>query len=87
MSRIEANNRTESWIQKTPNICDGDACVRTTRIPVWSIIEAQHLGATEDELLTYFVTPLSRADIQAAFQYYEQNRDEIDLETSRNRQS
>ncbi|MBY0527748.1 MAG: DUF433 domain-containing protein [Gemmataceae bacterium] len=25
----------ESWVQKTPNVCGGDACIRNTRITVW----------------------------------------------------
>ncbi len=28
-------------IQKTPNVCGGDACIRNTRIRVWLIVLGQ----------------------------------------------
>jgi uncharacterized protein (DUF433 family) len=71
--------RTErTWIQKTPEICGGDACIRDTRIPVWSIVEARRLGASDAALRNYFVTPLSAYDIQAACTYYDLHPDEIE---------
>jgi uncharacterized protein (DUF433 family) len=68
----------QSRIQKTPTICGGDACIRDTRIPVWSVVEAHRLGASAEELLSYFVTPLSAEDVQAALDYYEEHAEEID---------
>ena len=70
--------RTEhSWIQKRPDVCGGDACIRDTRVPVWSLVVARQLGATDEGLLTNFVTPLSPADVQAAWAYSAEHRDEI----------
>ncbi len=70
----------KSWIQQTSTICGGDACIRDTRIPVWSVVRAQQLGATSEELLTYFVTPLTTADGLAALAYYQEHAEEIDYE-------
>ena len=68
----------KSWIQKSPTVCGGDACIRDTRIPVWSIIRAHQLGAPPEELTSYFVTPLSTSDVQQALAYYDEHREEIE---------
>jgi uncharacterized protein (DUF433 family) len=68
----------EAWIQKTPDVCGGDACIRNTRIPVWSLVVAQRLGVSDADLQQHFVTPLSAADIEAAFAYFEKHPEEIE---------
>jgi uncharacterized protein (DUF433 family) len=78
MGSTEVLRTDHSWIQKTPGVCGGDACIRKTRIPVWSLVVARRLGASDAELLHYFVTPLTPADVDAAAAYYEKNREEID---------
>jgi uncharacterized protein (DUF433 family) len=87
MPTMEVFRKGQSWIQKTPDICGGDACIRDTRIPVWSLVAAQRLGASEEELLTYFVTPLSPADVQAALGYFETNPEEIEEEIRLNQEA
>lgn len=79
MSPTEVLRTDQSWIQSTPNVCGGDACIRNTRIPVWSLVVARRRGATDEELLNYLVTPLSRADVHAAWTYYQQHVPEIEL--------
>lgn len=76
-----------AWIQKTAEICGGDACVRNTRIPVWSLVVAQRLGVADADLLHYFVTPLSAADVEAAFAYFEKHPEEIEEEIRLNREA
>jgi uncharacterized protein (DUF433 family) len=78
MAAIEVLRTEQSWIQKTPEVCGGDACIRDTRIPVWSVVVARRLGAAEQDLLRYFVMPLNPADVRAAFIYYEKHPEEID---------
>ena len=78
MTYPEAVAPQVSWIQKRPEVCGGDACVRDTRIPVWSVIVARRLGVSNIALRNYFVTPLMPADIQAALRYFEQYQEEID---------
>jgi uncharacterized protein (DUF433 family) len=77
----------ESWIQKTPNVCGGDACIRDTRIPVWTLLRAHQLGASAADLQTYFVTPLTAADVQAAIAYYVEHAEEIDNEIRLNEEA
>jgi uncharacterized protein (DUF433 family) len=74
----EVFRKGASWIEKAEAVCGGRARVRTTRLPVWSIVRARQLGATDQELLNYFVAPLTQADLDVAWAYYEQNREEIE---------
>lgn len=64
-------------IQKTEGVCGGYACIRNTRIPVWTIISLQYQGADDADLLRNFpgLTPF---DLAAARAYYAANTDEID---------
>ena len=78
MPATEVFRKGQSWIQKSPDICGGDACIRDTRIPVWSLVVAKRLGTSEEEMLRYFVTPLNPADVQAALAYFEKNTEEIE---------
>ena len=87
MASIEVLRTQQSWIQKTPGVCGGDACIRDTRVPVWSLVAARRLGVSDEELLHYFVTPLSPADLHAAWAYYEQHPEEIDLEIRLNEEA
>jgi uncharacterized protein (DUF433 family) len=70
-------NATTSWISKKPDRCGGDACVRDTRIPVWSLINYRRLGASDGEILAAFPS-LSRVDLESAFEYATSNNDEIE---------
>lgn len=38
-------------IRKTPGVVGGDARVRNTRIPVWTLVELKKQGRTEQQLL------------------------------------
>ncbi|MBV9125890.1 MAG: DUF433 domain-containing protein [Planctomycetes bacterium] len=87
MASIEVLRTDQSWIQKTPDVCGGDACIRNTRIPVWSVVAARRLGVSDSDLLRYFVTPLSAADVQAAFTYFKQHPEEIEQEIRLNQET
>lgn len=67
----------KSWIQKTPNVCGGRACIRSTRITVWGLINSRRLGATDDELL-HNIVGLLPEDLKAATDYYREHSAEID---------
>ncbi len=69
--------RPPSWISKTPGVCGGDACIRSTRITVWGLVEWRSLGASEPELLDS-ISGLTREDLQAAWEYYNHHPEEID---------
>ena len=66
-----------STIQKTPGVCGGNARIRNTRIPVWTIISFYKLGASDDEILRNY-PGLTPEDLKVVWSYYEQHQYEID---------
>ena len=67
---------TADRITKTPDLCGGDACIRGHRIPVWGLVRLRQLGATTPKILEAY-PPLAPADLEAAWEYYEANPQEI----------
>ncbi|VEP16011.1 conserved hypothetical protein [Hyella patelloides LEGE 07179] len=67
----------QSIIHKTPGICGGYACIRNTRIPVWTLVALRKQGATEQELLKNY-PDLSLDDLTTVWGYYYNNKSEID---------
>jgi len=68
---------TASWITKTPDICEGDACIRNTRHTVWGLVEWQRMGLSDARILEHH-PDLTPADLEAAWDYSAQHREEID---------
>jgi type III restriction enzyme len=68
---------TGSWVQKTPGVCGGSACIRNTRITVWGLVNSRRLGAADEQILENIVG-LTPEDIQAALDYYRKHPAEID---------
>jgi uncharacterized protein (DUF433 family) len=66
-----------SWISKTPGVCGGDACIRRTRHTVWGLVEWRRLGLSDAEILERH-PDLTSADLDVAWEYVEQHREEID---------
>ena len=64
-------------VKKTPGVAGGCACLRDTRIAVWTIISLKNQGADEAELSLDF-PGLTSFDFLAAQAYYQTHRDEID---------
>lgn len=64
-------------IEHTPGVCGGDACIASTRIPVWSLEQSRRLGFTDDELLNNYPT-LHQGDLAAAWAYVKAHAAEID---------
>lgn len=67
----------KSWIEKTPDVCGGDACIRRTRITVWGVVEWRKLGLSDAAIMQH-IEGVTQADLDAAWEYYAHNRDEID---------
>ncbi len=67
-----------SWIQKTPEVIGGDACIRNTRIAVWMLVNARRLGMADEKIRNRYDPPLTQADLDAAWHYYDEHREEID---------
>jgi uncharacterized protein (DUF433 family) len=66
-----------SWIEKNPEVCGGDACIRNTRHTVYGLVEWKRLGLSDERILQHH-PDLSRADLEAAWEYYAVHREEIE---------
>lgn len=73
----------KSWIQKTPGICGGRACVRNSRITVWGLVNYRRLGAS-DETVLESIAGLTPDDLRTAWDYYRENKAEIDADIREN---
>src|SRR5690242_7326692 len=63
-------------IESRPEINGGEPCIVRTRIPVWVLVQARQLGASEADLLRDY--PALRAeDLTSAWGYARAHRDEI----------
>jgi uncharacterized protein (DUF433 family) len=69
--------REKSWIQKSPGVCGGRACVRNTRITVWGLVNSRRQGLSAEQILQNIVG-LTQEDLLAAMDYYQDHRTEID---------
>jgi len=63
-------------IESRPEINGGEPCIVRTRIPVWVLVQARQLGASEADLLRDY--PALRAEeLTSAWAYARAHRDEI----------
>ena len=74
---------TKSWVQKTPGVCGGRACIRNTRITVWGVVNYRRLGVADAQILQYIVG-LTPEDLHAAWDYYREHAAEIDEDIREN---
>lgn len=58
----------QDHVSVDPRVCDGQACIRGTRIPVSVILDNLAVGIAADEILASYPT-LTPAAIQAALGY------------------
>lgn len=81
LARLEdarpARASTRNLVRHTQGVVGGDACVRDTRIPVWTLVQLKKLGRSEAQLLTDF-PGLTQADLDAVWAYYREHTDEIE---------
>lgn len=64
-------------VRKTPGVAGGYACVRNTRIAVWTLVSLKNQGATDADLLEDF-PGLTRFDLIVVGAYYQMNQPEVD---------
>ena len=81
----DANSHSYSFrgIDKTLGVCGGDACIRHTRIPVWTLVQLRQLGTDEADLLRTYPT-LTADDLVNAWSYYQSNTAEIEQQIADN---
>lgn len=59
------------------------SCIVRTRIPVWLLVRARQLGATEAEILRSYPS-LRAEDLVYAWAYHQAQRDEIERQVEEN---
>jgi uncharacterized protein (DUF433 family) len=69
--------QTTKIIQKIPGVSGGYACIRNTRIPVWTLVSLRQQGATEQELLNNYPS-LTLEDLTTVWGYYYNHQSEIE---------
>ena len=79
MAGVPNQTLENTLIKQTPNVNGGAACVRDTRIAVWTLMQLMKLGRTEAQLLEDFPS-LTVADIDAVWAYYRAHPAEIESE-------
>ncbi len=77
-SNLTALTAADSLIQKTPGVVGGEARIRNTRIPVWSLVQLKKFGAGDTEIKIAFEEHLSDDDLSASWEYYKNHKREID---------
>ena len=75
----------DAWpgIESTPEICGGKPCIVRTRIPVWVLVRARQLGASEAEILGSYPT-LRAEDLVNAWAYARSHHEEIEGQIEEN---
>ena len=70
-------------IESSPDVCDGEACVVRTRIPVWLLENARRRGVSEQVLLAAYPS-LRAEDLVNSWNYARSHAAEIDRQISDN---
>jgi uncharacterized protein (DUF433 family) len=70
-------------IESRPDVCGGEPCIVRTRIPVWLLVQARHLGTSEADLLRAYPT-LRAEDLANAWAYARAHADEIERQIREN---
>jgi uncharacterized protein (DUF433 family) len=73
-------------VERTPNVCGGEARVAGTRIPVWVLERARRLGAADTDLLRFYPT-LGAEDLDNAWAYVGTHPEEIDRDILENEEA
>ena len=83
MQQQERSVAADVGIEQTPDVCGGTARVAGTRFPVWTIERFREVGASVQDLLTYFPT-LSAAQVERALDYVRTHPHKISEEILQN---
>lgn len=70
-------------IESRPEVCGGEPCIVRTRIPVWLLVQARHLGTSEADLLRAYPT-LRAEDLANAWAYHRAHTNEIEQQIREN---
>ena len=84
--RDSALRREDVPIRLTAGVLGGDACIRDTRIPVWTLVAFKSAGMSNREILDEY-PGLDDADLVAAWDYYAANAERVDGERRRHEEA
>lgn len=70
-------------IDRTPGVAGGEARLVRTRIPVWILVQARRLGASEATLLEMYPS-LRAEDLVNAWAYYQLHQAEVEQDIVEN---
>jgi uncharacterized protein (DUF433 family) len=70
-------------IEQLPGVCGGEPVIVRTRIPVWLLVQARCLGASEADLLRNYPT-LRAEDLANAWAYWRAHREEVEQQIREN---
>jgi uncharacterized protein (DUF433 family) len=70
-------------IEKTSGVCGGEACIRSTRIPVWLLVSYQQQGTSDAKILDAYPS-LTAIDLANAWMYAEAHPEEIEIAIRKN---
>jgi len=73
-------------IDSNPKVCGGEPCIVRTRIPVWLLVRAKELGASEADILLSYPT-LRAEDLANAWAYARAHRAEIEQQIRDNEEA
>ena len=80
------DSNSSGRLHRTPGVCGGEVCVGMTRVAVWMLEDARRAGLGDLELLKDY-PGLSVFDLEAAWQYIDNHRDEIEQAIRLNRET
>ena len=86
--QLLAQNLSNTWqgIEKTPDVCGGDARISKTRIPVWVLVGWRSQGSSDAELLNFY-PHLSASDLVNAWAYADAHPTEIEEAIRKNEEA
>jgi len=70
-------------IVRTPGVCGGSPRFIRTRIPVWSVVRMQELGASDVDILRSYPS-LRAVDLAEAWAFADDHREEIEKDIREN---
>jgi uncharacterized protein (DUF433 family) len=65
-------------VERTPDVCGGEARLAGRRIAVWMLVEAKQLGMDDAEIAARYDPPLTPDELASAWAYYDDHESEID---------
>ncbi len=86
--RLLAQSLNNSWpgITKTPDVCGGDACLATTRLPVWLFVSLRRQGSSDAEILQFY-PHLNAENLVNVWTYADANSEEIETAICKNEEA